>query len=85
MRKNREQKTKENRLFRRIYLCGTNNDVIDRDENQLHEKTNETHHDEADRNTERDLGEFFLIGLVAALDEAGAVLGEFSQWIDEGV
>lgn len=27
----------------------------------------------------------FLIGLLAALDEAGAVLGEFSQRIDDGV
>ena len=40
------------------YLYGANNDVIDRDEDQLHEETDETHHDEADGNAESNLGEF---------------------------
>ena len=41
------------------YLYGSNNDVIDRDEDQLHEETDKTHHNEADRNAESNLREFY--------------------------
>ena len=41
------------------YLCGSDDDVVDRDEDQFHEEANESHDDESDSNTERDLREFY--------------------------
>lgn len=67
------------------HLRRANDDVVDRDENQLHEEPDESHHDESDRRTDRDLRELFAIGLVAPLDEANAVLGEVSEGIDDRV
>ena len=53
-----DKKKDKNRRRSVPYLYGANNDVIDRDEDQLHEETDETHHDEADGNAESNLGEF---------------------------
>lgn len=39
------------------YLRRANDDVVDRDENQLHEEPDESHHDETDGRTYRDLRE----------------------------
>lgn len=66
-------------------LSRANDDVIDGDEDELDEETNKPHHHKSDRNTNSHFREFFLIGFVALLDEASAILGEASQGIDHGV
>jgi hypothetical protein len=40
-------------------LRGADDDVVDGDEDQLHEEANETHHDESDGRTERHLGKLY--------------------------
>lgn len=40
-------------------LRSTNDDIIDGDENQLHEKSDESHHNKPNRRSSRDLGEFY--------------------------
>lgn len=40
------------------YLTRTNDDIVDRNEDQLHEETDKSHHNETDRRTERHLREF---------------------------
>lgn len=40
------------------YLSGADDDVVDRNEDQLHEEADESHHHESDRCTERHFREF---------------------------
>jgi hypothetical protein len=44
-------------------------DLVDRDEDQLHEEADEADCEEADRREARDLGKLLGIGLLAALEE----------------
>ena len=53
-----------------LALAHANDDVVDRDEEELDEEADEAHDREANRRRLRDLGEFRLVGLGAALDEA---------------
>ena len=64
-------------------LDRSDNYVVDRDEDQLDEKPYEAHHHETYGCAERDLGEFFTIGLVAPLHEADAVLRELPHRIED--
>lgn len=68
-----------------IYLTRSNDDVVDWNKDKLNEKPNESHHNETNRGTNSNLGEFFAIGFVATLNEPNAVFGEFSEWIEDGI
>lgn len=63
------------------FLSGANDDVVNRNKDELDEESDESHHYETDRCTESHLRELFTIGFVTTLDEADAVLGEVSQRI----
>jgi hypothetical protein len=92
--------------------AGADDDVVDRDEDELDKEADESHDDEADRSPRGDLGELcanrieararqirsdlgasnirgiwglavtLAVRLVAALDEADAVLGELPERVD---
>ena len=64
-------------------LNRSDDDVVDRNEDELDEEADESHDDESNRGPESHLGEFFAIGLVAALDETNGVLGELSEGIHD--
>ena len=42
-----------------LYLTGSNNNVVNRDKDELHEKSYESHNHESDRCTERHLRKFW--------------------------
>jgi len=67
-------------------LCSTHKNVVNRNVDQLHEVTNESHHCKANSNSLGDLNEFFLGGLGTPSEELVAVteelLGNFSEFFD---
>lgn len=67
------------------YLAGSDDDVVDGDEDELDEEADEAHDDEPDGRPRRHLGELLAVGLVAAFDEADAVLGELAEGVHDGV
>lgn len=56
---NQTLKKKLQRSNRKHYLCRPNDNVVDRNEDQLHEEADESHHHETNRRTERHLREFY--------------------------
>ena len=73
------------RIMSSSNLAGADDDVVDGDEDELDEEPHEPHDDEPDRRPRRHLGELLAVGLVAALDEADAVLGELAEGVHHGV
>jgi len=68
-----------------LRLLRANNDVVDGNVNQLDEKSNESHDEEADRGGQSNLLELFGIRLGASLDEAVGVHGELLGWLKSGL
>jgi len=66
-------------------LRRSNDDVVDWDENELHEESNESHHHKSNRRTHSYFREFLAIGFVTALDETNTALSEISERIDCGI
>eukprot|EP00306_Pavlova_sp_CCMP459_P008976 CAMPEP_0185155198 /NCGR_PEP_ID=MMETSP1139-20130426/281_1 /TAXON_ID=298111 /ORGANISM="Pavlova sp., Strain CCMP459" /LENGTH=100 /DNA_ID=CAMNT_0027720085 /DNA_START=615 /DNA_END=913 /DNA_ORIENTATION=- len=62
-----------------VHLVQTNDDVVDGDEDELHEETDEAHDRKANRCRHGDLAELSAIGLCAALDEAHAIACKLSR------
>lgn len=58
------------------HLCATDQDLVNRNVNQLDEVTNSTHNQESHADSLADLDELALVGLGAALDEERSLTDE---------
>merc|ERR1719498_559388 len=64
------------------HLRATNNDVVDRDENQLDSVANEAHDSKADCACHSNLLELLCIWLCASLDQSSRIVAELNCALD---
>jgi len=64
-------------------LCATDEDVVHRNVNNLHDVSDESHNQETGTDGLADLNEFTLVGLLASVDELHAIFQKLPRHIEQ--